>query len=94
MTAADVLFAAERLLAVDGWAQGDLRTIDGRRCVLGAINKAASCGPPALGDAARRCLYGSLELKGWRDLVAWNDARGRTEAEVRAALLAAADGAA
>jgi hypothetical protein len=82
------LLDAAELLERDGWCRGTPKG-DGRHCVLGA-----------LGLAIRRtieindpCLVVLREVTGAkppRGLVDWNDAPGRTQAEVVAALREAA----
>lgn len=92
---AEVLRRAEQVIGERGWCQGDYE-IDGRVCAEGAINVAV-CGsawgaaedePDAeqLAHFAGRALGEHVGMF----VVNWNDDDGRTQAEVRAALLAAA----
>lgn len=82
------------LLERDGWCKGVSRDAEGRRCTLGAINAALCLDEGAdtteAGLAAVRALRVSGEGTPYRRFVVdWNDAEGRTEAEVLEAFRAA-----
>lgn len=89
MTARDVLLAAAVRIEVRGHCQGASER-DGRCCVVGAFDRAT--GDAALHRKACDKLSGYLDLPGpsMPAVVAWNDAPGRTAAEVIAALRGAA----
>jgi hypothetical protein len=84
---ADVLAAAADLLERDGWCQGHLHDDAGRRCIRGAISAAAFDLAPEGGRRAFRVAASSSvrQIIGM-PLVEWNDAQGRTAADVIAAL--------
>ena len=100
MTAvADVLNGAADLIERDGWWQGNYRGPNGERCLNRALADALDLplnglalwrlDPLYLGaEAALRNVTGRYLLTGW------NDQPGRTQAEVVAALRAAAEQAA
>ena len=82
------------LLERDGWCQGAARDADGRRCTLGAINAALCLDEGAGATEEVRTAVSALRVCGEgtphrRLLVDWNDAEGRTEAEVLEAFRAA-----
>lgn len=86
---ADVLNGAAELIERDGWVQG--RFADGaRRCASQAIYDATLAGPGTV-----RVFHEARDVFA-EDIAAdttwaWNDAAGRTQAEVVAALRAAAE---
>lgn len=95
---ADVLNRAADLIERDGWCQRRYRGQDGEHCVSDALIRAAGMGEPGdTGQQARvMTLYceasDALRAKVRRkNLPRWNDAPGRTQAEVVAALRAAAE---
>ena len=82
------------LLERDGWCQGAARDADGRRCTLGAINAALCLDEEAAATAGVKAAVRALRVCGEGTphphlLVDWNDAEGRTEAEVLEAFRAA-----
>ena len=87
LTALQVLKAARDYLSgPDRWCQGSLRDSQGRRCLAGAIRLAFSSVPalrsPPVDEACR--AFGFInEID---DITSWNDASGRTCAEVIVAL--------
>jgi hypothetical protein len=97
LTVPDVLRRAERLLAERGWCRGDYEDEQGHVCTEGAINLAAYGDPcPTeetpddqydVAESAAKAVMTHLEVP---TLVGWNDETAQDEAEVRAALLAAA----
>lgn len=85
MTTGEVLKAA-RALVTEGWTQFSSRAvIDGQDCycVMGALNSAAR----TLGamDAVHLAIQRALGIIGTGAVTTWNDAPGRTQAEVLAA---------
>ena len=97
--AADLRAAAD-VLERDGWTQGDYHASDGCHCVVGAIEVATGYWTSSrpqhdLSVTARRETAVDVfeaVLESPADTVFdWNDAPGRTAAEVIAALRAAAD---
>ena len=96
---ADVLNGAADLLEREGWCQGQYRNVDGRRCLARALADALDLplnGPAnwhhnPLYDAAALALK---QVTGRHFIAMWNDEPGRTQAEVVAALRAAAEQAA
>lgn len=84
MSTAEILVAARELIA-KGWVQGTSRKTndDGSLCycATGAIYEAEKRGTPETLDAE----YALIAAIGSLDIVAWNDAAGRTKAEVVAA---------
>lgn len=85
-TAADVLRRALELLGPNGemWIQGNFLGVDAECCALGAIWKAAFRSDPEglMEESGRRYLRKALNVINVAD---WNDAPGRTFAEVKAA---------
>ncbi|MFJ4091215.1 hypothetical protein ACIPYS_06485 [Kitasatospora sp. NPDC089913] len=75
-----------RYLTVHGWCQGALWDERGRRCLLGAqlAVLAAGYGTPATAMDARRHLMEQFtrQERSVRSVDQWNDAPGRTAAEV------------
>lgn len=93
MTARDVLLAAADRIEIRGHCQG-ASEIDGRCCVIGALDRTTS--DPALYNKATAmlCRYIGAPADHWfARIVTWNDAPGRTAAEVISALRGAAGGA-
>ncbi len=99
-TAADLRAAAD-VLERDGWLQGDYGTRHGPKCLAGAVNHVVNGGGSVddlggaceLEDRAADAVQSVAALlgQGYADITRWNDAPGRTAAEVIAALRAAAD---
>jgi hypothetical protein len=92
-TPRDVLRAAARYIEEHGWYQGNYRNTDGRVCIVGAI---LSVTPEVddTGDPGRlRSRSVDVLVLAFDDkaVTRWNDAPGRTEAEVLVALRAAAE---
>lgn len=86
---ADTLNRAADLIERDGWCQGLGRDADGSRCAAVALHDAQA------DRLVWRGAYRALKARvGTRLVVDWNDTPGRTQAEVVAALRAAADAAA
>lgn len=87
-TPQETLLAAARYIEEHGWCQGSWSQPDGSVCLWGALRAIV------VGD------HGSFSREDWEPLAerlplgkfaaAWNDEPGRTEAEVIAALRAAA----
>jgi hypothetical protein len=90
---ADVLNVAADLIERDGWCQGYFTDPLGRRCVDGAIC-ATSTMLPTTHWTDRAAARSALLLWLGERHIDWNDAPGRTQAEVVAALRAAAERAA
>jgi hypothetical protein len=86
-TTRDVLLHAALLIEERGWNQGSYQQ-DGRLCLLGAINLAQTGRHDKWND-----MEATLAVRGVLPTSCgdWNDAPGRTAAEVIAALRAAAD---
>jgi hypothetical protein len=97
---ADVLNAAADLIERDGWVQGRYQGPCGEHCMTDALIAACQVKEEKGEEASAWWrLYGraadALETGlGTRALPGWNDAPGRTQAEVVAALRAAAERAA
>jgi hypothetical protein len=93
-TAADLRAAAD-VLERDGWTQGSFKDQNGCRCAAGAISKVALDRFPEDSDfnfdEAFEDALDALRAFVGKPVVVWNDERGRTAAEVIAALRAAAD---
>jgi hypothetical protein len=97
LTVPDVLRRAEQVVAERGWCRGDYEDEQGRVCSEGAINLAAYGDPcPTeetpddqydVAESAAKAVMTHLEVP---TLVGWNDETAQDAAEVRAALLAAA----
>lgn len=80
MSTLDVLVKARELVA-SGWIQGEYGTADGRYCMRGACRKSAG----SLFSDTRESLDAMNALSdviGDHALCGWNDAHGRTQAEV------------
>lgn len=92
---ADVLNGAADLIERDGWCQYFYQDPNGCRCLAGAIDDAAGLD---VSHASRkdeesvtyqaRCVVADVVGNNW---TSWNDTPGRTQAEVVAALRAAAE---
>ncbi|WP_051970650.1 DUF6197 family protein [Kitasatospora azatica] len=84
--AATHLRLVSRYLTVHGWCQGLLWDPQGRRCILGAQLAVvqAGYGTEATAMRARACLMEQFRRlqPGARSVDEWNDADGRTAAEV------------
>ena len=96
---ADVLNGAADLILEDGWCQNQYRNVDGGRCLTRALADALNLPLNGPGLWYKNPLYraAALELRrvtGRYMLTGFNDDRGRTQAEVVAALRAAAEQAA
>lgn len=99
LTVPDVLRRAEQVIAERGWCQEDFTDDTGAVCARGAINLVVA-GDPEEGEnheaynplavAATKAVAAYLNRQWPSDVSDWNDEEGRTESEVRAALLAAA----
>ena len=74
------------------WQQGSLGSHDGRVCTVGALLYASYGGPPRLLDEAMVAVGGPGATS--ISLAAYNDAPGRTQAEIVALFDAAIDRAA
>jgi hypothetical protein len=86
---ADVLNGAADLIERDGWVQRQFGVTNGPRCISGAllaINKKVDPKHPAYRTVVTYLGLGDSYYLSW-----WNDAVGRTEAEVVTALRAAAE---
>jgi hypothetical protein len=88
----DIYRRAVEILDRDGWCQGTEQDHTGRHCAQGALRIAAGwsakeCADMALENAVLRPLQQHLSSL----VTVWNDAPGRTEAEVRASLVAVAE---
>lgn len=105
-TTADVLRHAALLIEERGWCRADRQSPDGQLCIVGAIELAQFGSVHELGDIDGVpseqidpfALPGAMAVEKYLGLEArgtwgWNDAPGRTAAEVIAALRAAADSA-
>lgn len=94
MNPTKVLRDARRYLITNGWCQG--RWTDGRvRCALSAIETVH----PGVESTHEDCVRLAAEpynrlirAVGYHDIISWNDAKGRTFAEVSAALRARSKG--
>ena len=90
MSATAEVLADARALVAEGWCQGELEVIDpdpavpNRYCPIGAILAAApgdgAAEPSWPGAAARAALRDANGIEG--SLAEWNDAPGRTQAQV------------
>jgi hypothetical protein len=85
---ADVLNGAADLIERDGWCQSRYLLETGERCADGAIAVAGNGHHGGVRSVARLALRSAI---GGESVVIWNDAPGRTKAEVVAALRAAAE---
>jgi hypothetical protein len=74
---------AARIIEERGWARVAYRDDDGSVCIVQAIYDAGGTGPSDPDGAYNAIRYGQLN---GRSLSGWNDDRGRTKAEVLAAL--------
>lgn len=91
---ADVLNGAADLIERDGWVQGAYKQ-GSRRCARQALGDAANLSFPSAQWAAYHAAGDTLaEGLEEQSVWAWNDAPGRTQAEVVAALQIAAERAA
>ena len=93
---ANVLNGAADLIERDGWCQGRYLGPNGEHCVTDALLQAAGTQPGDSGAPGALVLYSDASLRlvaVVRDdrLSVWNDEFGRTQAEVVAALRAAAE---
>jgi hypothetical protein len=86
MTTKEILIAAREKVA-HGWCQREFVSDDGKLCPLGAINRlgvdrdAAQNAKHALATA----IVGPPHVHSSGTVMQWNDAKGRTQAEVLAA---------
>jgi len=85
---ADVLNGAADLIERDGWTKGRYADEFGY-CIAGAIDVAAGCFDEQLTQEALQARRAVADVVA-RNPRKWNDAPGRTKAEVVAALRAAA----
>jgi hypothetical protein len=90
-TAAIVLRRAARLLRERGWCQGRLMATDGRLCLLGALDAAAFSFRMYSARAQAHAMVAVSAYLGGQTFAAFNDAKGRTVAQVIAVLEAVAD---
>lgn len=88
MTAQEVLLEAAEYLELYGWIQGEMGAFGGPCCIVGAT---VSVDP--LGEARAEAQLAVRRYLSVDSLPLWNDAPGRTAAEVIAALRGAAGGA-
>lgn len=89
---ADVLNGAADLIERDGWCQHEWNDKDGRRCIAAAIAEKAGVGAPY--ERAIRTVAFHPGVDAGLKVIDWNNASGRTQDEVVAALRAAAERAA
>jgi len=88
-TVRDVLLHAALLIEERGWCQGLYEAPDGRLCAIGALSVASGGDADIyVGGAADEAL---ARIVCTAYIPHWNDATGRTAAEVIAALRAAAE---
>lgn len=80
MTAKGLLIEARKKIAEDGWTQGWYHN-QGRYCAMGALFFVTNTTDPTEFDSAVEILKGVVG----ENVVAFNDARGRTQDEVLAA---------
>jgi hypothetical protein len=95
LTVPDVLRRAEQVVAERGWCQGDYEDEQGHVCAEGAMNLVIWGKPHCddMDDATYALARAALEVLSSHVgcfAINWNDDEARTESEVRAALLAAA----
>jgi hypothetical protein len=76
-----ILLDAAAYIEKHGWCQGNYWR-DGRSCAVGAIARVGRWGEQGAGHEARRMAYSKLERLTGQPIVHWNDAAGRSEAEV------------
>ena len=70
-----------------GWVQGECEALDGRVCIGGAyilLGFAETGRWPGWGTEGHQAYAEALGFSGTPEMVAWNDAPGRTKAEVLA----------
>ncbi len=90
-TAATVLRDAVEVLRERGWIQGRFRDEQGRCCAVGAMRVAdGAADNEMLSDEGAIARLTVIEMLGTDGVTDWSDAEGRTQAEVEAALFAAA----
>lgn len=77
----DVLLGAAEVIAERGWCQGRYLDSSGAVCIEGSLRRAAQ---PSHDHLFEACL--AVDRNVGRDIVAWNDAPGRTAEEVIAKL--------
>jgi hypothetical protein len=90
---ADVLDDAADLLEREGWIQHASYSLDGGACSVGAVAAVVSRKhlPVVMEDAATNAVQDYLDYRyDDADIVAWNDAPGRTKQQVLDAFRAAA----
>jgi hypothetical protein len=86
MTTHEVLVKARNLIGRDGWVQRDWGAPGGPRCAVGVISDSGGDGASRI--TARRAVAeaAGVEDDGWGGaVITWNNAPGRTKAEVLAA---------
>ena len=92
---------AAKILRRDGWIQRTYGTVDGCKCIFGALHYVASDGEHVdesdmywrdedRANNAAEALAEYLGLEDYASIPIWNDAEDRTEEEVLGALEAAA----
>lgn len=72
MKTSEILKKAKTLIEIHGWTQGEMRSVDGCYCAVGAICAAAGCVGMGDGDCApvRRTFKRLLAIS---DISKWND---------------------
>jgi hypothetical protein len=91
VTPAQVLRRAARVLREEGWCKGALMDGAGRRCLLGAVDAAASRMPFYSHRAQAWAMVALSDYLGGYTFAAFNDAPGRTVDQVLVLLEAVAD---
>lgn len=90
---AEDLVAAITVLDDRGWCQRSILDSNGRVCLVGALRVATvgSATGPARWPQSHRFHEARMAVSDWLGApsTVWNDQKGRTEAEVRDALLGA-----
>ncbi len=90
---ADRLDAAATHIERHGWAQGFMRSVDGRVCAMGALNAVTRDGNVTYLVGATAYLareIGTTDELADLGVVEWNDADGRTRSDVLDAMRRAA----
>lgn len=92
LTARQILLRAARVLQKHGWCRGHLESIDGRHCVVGALNLAAVGRAYSVGQSVsfKTALRRLAKITGLTAPTRWNDAYAQDGAEVISALRKAA----
>lgn len=81
MSTKDLIVEAKNLILTSGWTQGEYGDGEAGYCIMGALQHNATdySSLKAARDAVKLTLRNSGRIT---DIVAWNDADHRTEAEV------------